>query len=218
MKKNLKIIIILSGILIVFLLTISFYFINKISFENVNGSKLEGDVIQNPKHFSNSANHTIVAFGDFNCPYCKKYEENGYTKLKNNLIDSKKVNYYFVNAAFLGESSIRASRAAHAVNIYAPKEYWKFHHLMYETQSSNKKNSLSNKIIDKNLSNLNLSKSILKKIKKDYKTRKSTSWKLTERDQELTKKYNVKEVPTIYIDGKFVEDPYSFKSIEKELK
>ena len=44
-------------------------------------------------------------------------------KLRKNYIDNHKVEYQFVNLAFLGKDSIVGSRASHTVLMYAPKSF-----------------------------------------------------------------------------------------------
>lgn len=86
----------------------------------------------------------IIEYGDFKCPYCKKVEEHIMPKLKKEYIDTKKVDYQFVNMAFLGKDSIIGSRAGHAVRQYAPKQYLKFQKLMFKQQPNSEKNGLPN--------------------------------------------------------------------------
>ncbi len=44
--------------------------------------------------------------------------------------------------AFLGEDSIKGSRAGHAVENIAPKQYFKFQKLMFSKQPNNEKSGL----------------------------------------------------------------------------
>ncbi len=50
----------------------------------------------------------------------KELDEKVMPKLRKNYIDNHKVEYQFVNLAFLGKDSIVGSRASHAVLMYAP--------------------------------------------------------------------------------------------------
>lgn len=81
----------------------------------------------------------IIEYGDFKCPYCKKVERNIMPKLKRDYIDKNKVNYQFVNMAFLGKDSIIGSRAGHAVKQIAPSRYLEFQSLMFEQQPDSEK-------------------------------------------------------------------------------
>lgn len=57
-----------------------------------------------------------------------------------------------------------------------------------------------------------------KKIKKDYKTKNSQSWKDAQKDIKLYKDKKVKEAPTVYVNGKKLKDPYSYTKYKKYLK
>lgn len=57
-----------------------------------------------------------------------------------------------------------------------------------------------------------------KKIKKDYKTKNSQSWKDAQKDIKLYKDKKVKEAPTVYVNGKKLKDLYSYTEYKKYLK
>ncbi|HEF3543095.1 TPA: thioredoxin domain-containing protein, partial [Campylobacter jejuni] len=51
---------------------------------------------------SKTSKDKIIVYGDFKCPYCKQLEEEIIPKLKKDYIEQGKVEYQFVNMAFLG--------------------------------------------------------------------------------------------------------------------
>lgn len=136
----------------------------------------------------------VVIYGDYKCPYCKELDEKVMPKLRKNYIDNHKVEYQFVNLAFLGKDSIVGSRASHAVLMYAPKSFLDFQKQLFAAQQD------ENKII------------------KDYKTKDSKSWKAAEKDKKIAKDNHIKTTPTAFINGEKVEDPYDYESYEKLLK
>src|SRR5699024_6666050 len=144
----------------------------------------------------------IIEYGDFKCPYCKKVEEHIMPKLKKEYIDTKKVDYQFVNMAFLGKDSIIGSRAGHAVRQYVPKQYLKFQKLMFKQQ----------------LNLFEISNDKKEKIKASYKTKDSESWKAAEQDQKQYKENHIETAPTVFVAGKKVEDPYKYKNYKKILE
>lgn len=159
----------------------------------------------------------IIEYGDYKCPYCKKVETKIMPKLKQEYIDKGKVDYQFVNMAFLGKDSIIGSRAGHAVQRIAPKEYLTFQRLMFAQQPDSEKAWITSKLVDQQIDKLNINERTKAKIKQDYKQENSKSWKAAKKDQQLYKKNHIDTAPTIYIKGEKVKDPYHYSSYKKLL-
>ncbi|MEJ7304699.1 thioredoxin domain-containing protein, partial [Staphylococcus caprae] len=70
---------------------------------------------------------------------------------------------------------------------------------------------ITQKLVDKQIDKLNLSKHKANKIKEDYRTKNSESWKDAQKDIKRYKDKDVKEAPTVYVNGKKLKDPYSYK-------
>lgn len=198
-------------------LIFSIYFFTKVGFQDTNYKKLNMDTINSPTMGHIKTNNTIIEFMDFKCPYCKKYHNEYFTKIKKTYINSGKSNYKVVNASILGNDSIKASRAAHSLYLYYPKEYWKFHNKIFELQPNNEKEWLTTELLDRELNKLNIPPKTLKKIKREYKVKGSKPWKLAEYDKKLYNKYKNKYVPSIYVNGKFIKNPYDSKEIKKSI-
>lgn len=159
----------------------------------------------------------IIEYGDFKCPYCKKVEINVMPKLKKEYIDKDKVDYQFVNMAFLGDDSIIGSRAGHAVKQVAPDQYLTFQKLMFEQQPDSEKEWINKSLVDNQIDKLPINQDMKDKIKKEYTTSDSKSWKAAKKDQKQAKKNHVDTAPTVYVGGEKLEDPYKFKNYKKIL-
>lgn len=160
----------------------------------------------------------IIEYGDFKCSYCKKVESNIMPKLKKDYIDKDKVDYEFVNMAFLGDDSIIGSRAGHAVQQIAPKQYLDFQKLMFEQQGDAEKEWITKSLVDKQIDKLSIDSKQKEKIKKDYKTEDSKSWKAAQKDKEQAEDKNIDTAPTVYIGGEKVEDPYDYDNYKKLIE
>ncbi|MCG1263965.1 DsbA family protein [Staphylococcus epidermidis] len=167
---------------------------------------------------SKTSKDKIIVYGDFKCPYCKQLEEEIIPKLKKDYIEQGKVEYQFVNMAFLGDDSIIGSRAGHAVENIDPNEYLRFQELMFSQQPDNEKKWITEKLVDKQIDKLNISNKKAKKIKIDYKKKNSQSWRDAKKDQKIYKKNNIQEAPTVVINGKEIQDVYDYKEYKKYLK
>ncbi|MEB7753986.1 DsbA family protein [Staphylococcus pseudoxylosus] len=159
----------------------------------------------------------IIEYGDFKCPYCKKVETNVMPKLKKEYIDKDKVDYQFVNMAFLGDDSIIGSRAGHAVQHVAPDQYLTFQKLMFEQQPDSEKEWINKSLVDNQIDKLPIKQDMKDKIKKEYTTTDSKSWKAAKKDQQQAKENHVETAPTVYVGGEKLEDPYKFKNYKEIL-
>ncbi|WP_085060620.1 DsbA family protein [Staphylococcus haemolyticus] len=159
----------------------------------------------------------IVEYGDFKCPYCKKVEKNVMPTIKKDYIDTNKVEYQFINTGFLGKDSIVGSRAGNAVQKVAPNEYLTFQRNVFANQKDEDKKWLTEQFLDKEIDKLDITTQQKTDIKKQYKTKNSEAWKKAEEQKELTEDNNIDTVPTVFINGKKVEDPYKVEEWKKYL-
>lgn len=162
--------------------------------------------------------NTIVEYGDFKCPYCKSVEDNIMPKLKEQYIDTGKADYKFKNVATLGLDSLIGARAGNAVEMYAPNKYLKFQKLMFDQQPDRETTWITTKLVNKQIDNLDIPKGTKEKIKKEYNSADSEAADKIAKDNEQARKDKIKTVPTVFINGKKVEDPQDYKEYKKLLK
>lgn len=159
----------------------------------------------------------IVEYGDFKCPYCKKVEKNVMPTIKKDYIDTNKVEYQFINAGFLGKDSIVGSRAGNAVQKVAPNEYLTFQRNVLSNQKDEDKKWLTEQFLDNEIDKLDITTQQKSAIKKQYKTKNSDAWKKAEEQKKMTEDNNIDTVPTVFINGKKVKDPYEVEEWKKYL-
>ncbi|MGY5149681.1 MAG: DsbA family protein [Candidatus Nitrosopumilus sp. bin_68KS] len=94
-----------------------------LSLDTRNGSPMLG---------SSDAPVTIVEFGDYQCPFCKKWNTQTKPAVVKNLIETGKANLIYVDLAIIGVDSIKA----HAGSYCADEQglYWKYHDYLYANQ------------------------------------------------------------------------------------
>ncbi|MDU0439610.1 thioredoxin domain-containing protein [Staphylococcus haemolyticus] len=159
----------------------------------------------------------IVEYGDFKCPYCKKVEKNVMPTIKKDYIDTNKVEYQFINAGFLGKDSIVGSRAGNAVQKVAPNEYLTFQRNVLSNQKDEDKKWLTEQFLDNEIDKLDITTQQKSDIKKQYKTKNSDAWKKAEEQKKMTEDNNIDTIPTVFINGKKVKDPYEVEEWKKYL-
>ena len=77
---------------------------------------------------------TIIEFGDYQCPNCKKWFLNTKPDIVTNYIDSGKAKLVFMDIAFLGRDSVPASIATYCAEEQG--KYWDYHGFLYSNQLS----------------------------------------------------------------------------------
>lgn len=77
---------------------------------------------------------TIAYWFDYQCPFCKKMEQNIITQLITDYIEPGKVRLVYKDYQFLGVDSQAAGLAGRAVWEIAPERFFEWHKAMYENQ------------------------------------------------------------------------------------
>lgn len=97
--------------------------ITRLSIDTTKGSPILG---------SESAQVTIVEFGDYQCPFCQKWNQNTKPLVEKNYIDTGKVRLIYVDFPIIGLDSIKA----HAGSYCAAEQglYWQYHDFLYANQ------------------------------------------------------------------------------------
>ena len=77
---------------------------------------------------------TIVEFGDYQCHQCYNWFHNTKPMIMRDYIDTGKANLIFVDFAFLGKDSPKASQATYCADDQ--NMYWEYHNSLYDSQES----------------------------------------------------------------------------------
>ncbi len=95
----------------------------KLSLDTRSGSPVLGDI---------SSPVTIVEFGDYQCPFCKRWNENTKPAIERNLIETGKASLIYVDFAIIGPDSV----TIHAGSYCAAEQglYWEYHDYAYANQ------------------------------------------------------------------------------------
>ncbi|MFB6242283.1 MAG: DsbA family protein [Candidatus Nanosalina sp.] len=96
--------------------------------------EIEGEPVLGQK----DAPVTIVSWEDFQCPFCKRFEQQTFPKIKENYIKTGKVRVVFKDYAFLGPDSKTAGIASECVwkqvGNSNPEAYWRWNAEMFDKQ------------------------------------------------------------------------------------
>jgi protein-disulfide isomerase len=81
---------------------------------------------------SESASVTIIEFGDYQCPFCQRWNLQTKPIIEQNYIDSGKVKLIYIDLPIVGIDSLKA----HASSYCAEEQelYWQYHDHLYKNQ------------------------------------------------------------------------------------
>ena len=77
---------------------------------------------------------TIIEFGDFQCPFCKRFAKDTEPQINQTYIQTGKVNMVFVHFTKFGPDSITAAVAAQCVNDQG--KFWNLYEILYKNQGA----------------------------------------------------------------------------------
>lgn len=172
------------------------------------------DLSEQPMMGSADANVTVVAFEDYKCPHCGDFETRVFPQLKQEYIDSGKVNFYFINFPVTGGQAQNAAVASECVYQQDGDQFWEFHSYLYENQNSFETTTDALvSIARETTEGLNYDE-----LEQCISSRETQAQ--VESDQKMGRQSGVTGTPSIFLNGKQVQDwnyP-NFKSlIEEEL-
>lgn len=182
-----------------------------------SGLDLEGE----PMIGQDNATVTVVEFGDYRCPFCQRFEQNTFSQIRENYIETGQVKFYFVNYAFLdsglpGDTSETASVASECVYDQDANQWYDFHHAIYENQGPEDEDWATEDAL------MEIARDSTEGL--DYNQLEqciSNKETLSEvrQDTQMGRQNRVGGTPTIFVNGEQVDSSYRAisQAIESEL-
>ncbi len=180
--------------------------------KQANGLTLEGE----PMMGSVDANVTVVEFGDFQCPACRSFEAQSFSRLKEEYIDTGKVKFYWKDYPLsqIHPWAKSGAEAMECVNRQNESAFWNVKETLFRNQGTLSQSNVQSKITDwavnegVNRSEMNAclqSGDALSEVNQDVSDGQSNS---------------VTSTPTVFVNGKSVPNRYSSlkAAIEQQLK
>ncbi|RZT22672.1 DsbA family protein [Fictibacillus sp. BK138] len=161
----------------------------------------------------------IIEFGDYKCPICKNFNESFFPLIDEELIQTGKVKFFFLNYPFIHVDSERSALFGETVYKELGNDtFWKFHKLLYEKQpddqSLERKDIFTEKFLNDTLSEVTTDENV-KKVNGNFK--KDASENAVETDEALVKDLGVTGTPTLFVNGKKFEGN-SFGDLQKMVE
>lgn len=177
--------------------------------EEINRLAQGHPILGNPK-----APVTLIEFGDFKCPVCRRFEETVFPLLKKDYIDTGKVKMTFLNMQFIGPDSVTAGIAGESVYHQNPQAFWQFYDAIYRNQQDESTIWATPEFLVQ-LAKQHVTGIDVTRLEQDIRTQKYAAD--VERDMNNGKKLGINAVPAVYVNGVKVDNPLDYTQLKQAL-
>jgi protein-disulfide isomerase len=171
----------------------------------VDGLKYE----KQPHLGSSTAAIKVIEFADFKCPACKKWTDENLDRFIKEYVDTGKVEFFFMNFAFIDRDSYLAASAGEAIYKQSNVKFWEFVHEMYANQGDESEIWATEKyllnFVRKNIDGIDYAQ-----FEKDLKNH--TYMYDVKEDFKIAGSYGVNGTPQFMVNGVLLKDS-SYESL-----
>ena len=149
-----------------------------------------------------SAPVEIVEFGDYKCPHCGEFNNTLLPMINEELVETGKAKFYFMNYSFIAADSTTSAQFAETVyEELGNEKFWEFHHLLFanQTNESGQANLMSEEFLTAVLTEVATAEET-EKVKLAFS--EGTAKEAWDQDMSTANNLGVTSTPTIYIGGK----------------
>ncbi|WP_339159579.1 thioredoxin domain-containing protein [Paenibacillus sp. FSL W8-0186] len=157
---------------------------------------------------------TIVEFSDYKCPACKRWNEEVLPELKREYLDTGKAVLYMIDYPFLAPDSNLAALAGETLYQQNQTYFWTYHAKMSELQGK-KDDIWATKSFILDLVRTYIPEADMEKFEQDLDNRTYSA--NVKKDLMIVEHYQVSGTPTVFVNGKEVEDA-SFSGIQAAIE
>ncbi|MFC4306633.1 DsbA family protein [Cohnella boryungensis] len=204
---------------VILILLIALFILNRAGTENkqdLTRVAEQPSIVNQPVIGKEDAKVTLIEFGDYKCPSCKKWSQEYYPLLKTQYIDTGKVKLVFINTLFHGNESELGALAGEAIYSQNKDSFWAFNEAMFNAQPAVNHDNLwitEEKILE--LAEAITPRIDVQKLKEDLSNRETLPQ--VEIDNSLVTNYSITQTPTIMINGIKIANPFDMESIKSVI-
>lgn len=163
-----------------------------------------------------SAPVTIAFWADYQCPYCKQFEQVTLPQIIQNYVSTGKVKVVFLDLTFLGEDSVTAAAYSHAVWKLYPEQYFAWRTAMYTAQDDEGDKGFGDAAsIDK--LNATVPGIDAAKVKADVATNKAAYDAIAEDNKAQGQKFGINATPSFVIGKQLIQGALPFDAFKAAL-
>ncbi|MCM3317952.1 DsbA family protein [Rummeliibacillus stabekisii] len=167
------------------------------------------DVKDRPVLGDKNAKNTIILAFDYSCPWCKKWFKNVMPKIEKEFIDNGKAKFVSQPLAILNQDSLFMTKVDRFVELKNPSKYYEVQRGFESRTNDDEVDWATEEFILSTLEAAGIKTTIEAVNKVDNNGFEITS--------EYTENYGVESVPTVYINGAKLNDPFDIDKMKSLL-
>lgn len=205
--KNKKWIISIIGLIFVFAIG-AIFILSSQKDNDFNTSPIEEE---NLVYLGNEAaeNEILLVF-DYSCPGCKAWVEDVLPELEEDYIQTTKAKFRMQSMVYLNDASLLLSKFDQNLKKYNESEYYQIsRRIMSDAQDEDQEIWGTQAYIDEIISEYDL------EAKKLLQTPEIDAINVT---RKYTRGLEIEVVPTVYVNGEKIEDPFNIREIASLIK
>lgn len=180
---------------------------------NVKNVKTDGD----PFIGQANAPVTIAAWSDYQCPFCKRFEEQTLPQIMKDYVDKGKVKVVFMDFTFLGNDSVAGALYSRSVWKLYPDQYFAWRTAMFAAQDDEGDKGFGNAAtIDK--LNATIPGLDAEKIAADVKANTAAYQAAVDADKAEAGKAGVNATPSFVIGKQILQGAYPYPNFQTAIE
>ncbi|MDT3424701.1 protein-disulfide isomerase [Paenibacillus forsythiae] len=156
-----------------------------------------------PRLGAPNAKVKVIEFADFKCPACRKWTQTNMQRFIKDYVDTGKVEYYFMNFAFIDRDSYLAASAGEAIYRQSNGKFWEYVVKLYDNQGDESEIWATEKFILKFVKD-NIDGIDYARFEQDLKSR--TYMFDVKEDFKIAAAYGVNGAPKFMVNGALLKD------------
>ena len=175
--------------------------------DNKGITRLGGISAEGRTRGESNAPVTLIEFGDYQCPACKRFEETIASEIEEAYIATGRVRLEFRNMAFLGDESIIAAAAAECAN--EQDAFWPYHDKLFGEQRGENSGAFSFDRLKSFAGDLGLDQTAFDECLNSTRTQQ-----LVFDETDAGREAGVDSTPTFFINGQLLKGARSFSDFQ----
>ena len=173
--------------------------------------RLEGISAVGRSRGESNAPVTVIEFGDYQCPSCKRFEQTIAGDLEETYIATGRVRLEFRNMAFLGDESVLAAAAAECAN--EQDAYWPYHDKLFQEQRGENSGTFSFDRLKGFATDLGLDRTAFDECLDSTRTQQ-----VVFDETDAAREAGVDSTPTFFINGEMLKGAQDFSDFQDVIE